>query len=450
MSEKVKRFHGVSARRVLLILAAVTAIISVSLLTATYSVYTGYSHMRENTDHYIQWQKNAYDLQTGSDYLTEQVRCYVETGDRIYLDNYFEEANVTRHRDNAVERVHTFMGETPAYSALVAAMGESVALMDREYYAMRLKLASRGEDVATYPEPIQAVALAEADAALPAEEQAALARSLVFDGYYREKKDAISANMQDCLSALEEEIDNQQIATADQLDSILSQQRWLIVVSIAATVVSLAVTLLLLVRPLLRAVSFIHEERAIPDGGSREFRILSGAYNQMFETNRQQKEELAYEATHDNLTGVYNRNGYDFIQRNVDWSTAALVLFDVDKFKPVNDAYGHKAGDRVLARVARIIQNAFRAQDYVCRIGGDEFAVIMVHTDVKASDLICKKVERINEQLAQVEDGIPSVHISCGAAYGAKIPNFDRLFHEADAALYRVKNSGGGGCEVCE
>ena len=133
----------------------------------------------------------------------------------------------------------------------------------------------------------------------------------------------------------------------------------------------------------------------------------------------------------------------------MNWNTSALVLFDLDKFKPVNDTYGHKMGDRVLERAAKAIQNSFRAQDYVCRIGGDEFAVIMTHVETDCGPLIIDKVRKINEDLSQMKDDVPGVTISCGVAYGALIPNFDRLFHEADAALYRVKRNGGGGCEVC-
>jgi diguanylate cyclase (GGDEF)-like protein len=211
----------------------------------------------------------------------------------------------------------------------------------------------------------------------------------------------------------------------------------------------LLVTLMLMVNPLLQSIIYIRAEKPLPIKGSKEFQVLAKTYNLMFEANRERKEQLAFEATHDRLTEVYNRNGYDFICKNTDWDSAALILFDLDRFKPINDTYGHKMGDMVLARVARTISNAFRSQDYVCRIGGDEFAVIMVHTDPGSADLIRKKVDSINKSLSASQDGIPPVHLSCGAAYGVLIKDYDKRFKAADAALYRVKNSGGSGCEVC-
>ena len=95
-----------------------------------------------------------------------------------------------------------------------------------------------------------------------------------------------------------------------------------------------------------------------------------------------------------------------------------------------------------------MIRESFRSQDYVCRIGGDEFAVIMVHTDASHAELVRGKVQRINERLRQSGDGLPVTHISCGAAYGRDAADFEAIFQNADAALYRVKGSGGCGCDV--
>lgn len=440
---------GISARNANLIMAAITLTISALLIIATYNVATGYSELRTATEHYIQWQQDASELQLGSDYLTEQVRCFAETGEKVYLDNYFEEANVTKRRDHAVDQIHSFTGDSVAYQSLVSAMSESVALMEREYYSMRLKIESCGYDLSEFPEVLSEVKLSPKDAALAPEEKDVLARAMVFDDKYHEKKVAITTNVNECLTALAEEVEGEQAATEDNLHRILLRQRILVFLSIAITILMLLVTLNLMVGPLLRAVNVIQAGNPLPVSGSKEFRFLAKTYNLMYETNREQKEQLAFDATHDRLTGVYNRNGYDFICRNTDWDTSALVLFDLDKFKPVNDVYGHSMGDRVLEKTARTISNAFRAQDYVCRIGGDEFAVIMTHTDPGSADIICQKVDSINETLMKEEIGIPPIHISSGATYGQLIKDFNKLFKEADAALYRVKNNGGCGCEVC-
>ena len=448
MAETGRPEGGVAIRKVLIFLVVFMLATSALLLVATERVSSLYAALNSNMESYRQWQRDASDLQVGSDYLTEQVRCFVVTGDRAYLDNYFEEAHVTRRRDRAVESVRRLAGETDAYTSLATAMDESVDLMSREYYAMRLAIAGYGMDVTEYPPEIQAVELTGEDLAKTPDEQRDTARQMVHDGIYRDKKQAISAGMQDCLAAIATQFEAGQGEAHERMQGMILVQRVLIGASIVTMTVTIALIMRMVILPLLKAVTYIRKDQSIPVEGSEEFRYLAHEYNVAHEAHTVQKQELAYEASHDILTGVYNRNGYDTVCKTVDWDDCALVLFDLDDFKGVNDTHGHMTGDRVLTRTARAIQNVFRAQDYVCRIGGDEFAVIMLTATVETADIIRTKVGRINEALSEEKDGVPGIHLSSGAAFGALVDDYDALFDAADTALYRVKSQGGCGCEV--
>lgn len=442
------RVKGISIRNIQLLMALLMLVISVLLLFTTYRTKLGYSRMREYTGDYIQWERDADKLQMGSDYLTEQARCFVETGKRDYLDNYFEEAEVTRRRDAALESIRGIVDDHVAYDALEAAMDESVALMDREYYAMRLTVAAYGYDVSDYPEAIRNVELSEEDALLPRVKQEIRARKMVFDDVYHMKKESISNHVQECLEILTKQVDAHQKAATDALDDMLFKERTLILIAILATLFTMLLTTLLVVSPLLRAVVYIRADQPIPIKGSNEFQFLAKTYNLMYEANREKTERLTYDATHDQLTGIHNRSGYVFFLKNTDWATSALLLFDVDKFKQINDGNGHELGDRALVRVAETIRASFRSQDHVCRIGGDEFAVIMVHTDAAHTDMVKQKVARINETLGQGAEGLPPISLSCGVAYGDESQDTDAIFRRADTALYAVKAAGGHGCQV--
>ena len=153
---------------------------------------------------------------------------------------------------------------------------------------------------------------------------------------------------------------------------------------------------------------------------------------------------LQDQASTDGLTGLYNRKGYERLLEEIDPQTTTLLLFDADRFKHINDDFGHEAGDRVLRKIGRALQENFRREDYICRIGGDEFAVLVQNADESLNDLILKKVSRINMTLSHVEDGLPAASVSVGAAPGAA--DCRTLFEHADAALYRVKAEGGRGC----
>ncbi len=152
---------------------------------------------------------------------------------------------------------------------------------------------------------------------------------------------------------------------------------------------------------------------------------------------------LTDRASVDKLTGLYNRAGYDRILAEMDLNSTILLLFDTDKFKAVNDTYGHETGDRVLVSISRAIRQNFRSEDRVCRIGGDEFVVLMLHVEGDQRDLIRRKVNRINRELAHPEGKLPIVSLSVGVAFGAAEPDAETLFAHADEALYKVKRAGG-------
>ena len=204
-------------QRLNLLMAAMTLVISALLLFASYQTANGYRAMRETTGRYIDKQHRAFDLQLSSDYLTEQVRCFAVTGERVYLDNYFEEAKVTRRRDKALEALAEDADESEAYRNLTAAMSKSVTLMNREYYAMRLAAEAFGYDIAELPAEVRNVQVGAATAALDAEKKAALARSMVFDDSYHKQKEAISDSVQKCLDALVENTDREMGGAAETL-----------------------------------------------------------------------------------------------------------------------------------------------------------------------------------------------------------------------------------------
>ena len=151
---------------------------------------------------------------------------------------------------------------------------------------------------------------------------------------------------------------------------------------------------------------------------------------------------LDYKASHDELTGVLNRTGYELLLSGIEFDSTYMILFDADNFKSINDNYGHEVGNQVLIRLARVLQNSFRSEDYVCRIGGDEFVVFMVHATKAQHDLIAAKIEEINNELSEPKDGLPPVTISVGIAHGSESPDATEWFEKTDAALYRAKQSG--------
>lgn len=161
---------------------------------------------------------------------------------------------------------------------------------------------------------------------------------------------------------------------------------------------------------------------------------------------------LERETITDSLTGLFNRRYLDR-RLNEDIATAhryslplSIMMIDIDHFKPVNDQFGHQAGDRVLVSLGEIISETLRESDYVARYGGEEFLVVAPYTPLldatELSERLRKQVELASFKLPDVPDEI-RLTVSIGvASLGEGIDNIERLVHVADDNLYRAKAAG--------
>lgn len=165
-----------------------------------------------------------------------------------------------------------------------------------------------------------------------------------------------------------------------------------------------------------------------------------GTAASVIEELEETRAELERLALHDPLTDVLNRRGFFTALAQLpaeQLSTLLLATADVDKFKAVNDTYGHAAGDQVLMRVAQVLTDAAGPGAIVARLGGDEFAVCVVRSSSRA-DHIRGALEAVT---------VPSVDVvvrcSLGTAdHGAGV-SIDETLAAADLALYRDKHGGG-------
>ena len=436
--------EGVSLRLTFLLMFFISLGITVVLLLTTYQAIQSYHSLSNATDNYIDLQEAADSLMKASDYLTDEAQCYTVLGLRQHLDNYFKEAEVTRRRDNAIEAMEARLPKSEALEALKKAMDESISLMDREYYAMSLMLSALDDD--DIPSSMQGVTLSPEHQVLPPEGKIQLAREMMHDDGYYDQKNRIRSNLTQCIDELKRGTHGTQSTMERNMHSRLICMSVLIVIQSLAIVLLLWITTSLGINPILQAVDHIKRDQKLPITGSNEFRYLAGTYNSMYTAYKKSIDSLSFKASHDELTGVYNRAGYDLIRHSVDLSTTAFLLIDADKFKRVNDDYGHETGDAVLRKIANTLIANFRSDDYICRIGGDEFMVLMVHISKDVRHLIENKVIQINRELANADDGLPPVTVSVGVALCRDTDNPQELFHDADVALYYVKEHGRNGC----
>ena len=233
-------------------------------------------------------------------------------------------------------------------------------------------------------------------------------------------------------------------ASGAALRGLLLRQEVLTLLLVLVVVCAVLAVIFLILAPLRKYTAAIRANRLLTMHGAHELRYLAEAYNLMYEENRKHNESLRYLVEHDHLTGLLNRSAFDKLRREKQHDSIALLMIDVDKFKEINDGYGHDTGDRVLQKVAYQLGQSFRASDYPCRIGGDEFAVIMTDMNPSLQNAVQTKVDIVGAHLRDTEDGLPPVTLSVGVAFSRQCGPEDDIFKLADSALYRVKTGGRG------
>ena len=229
-------------------------------------------------DRYILCEKAATNLQDGSDYLTEQVRLYVMTGQQNYLDSYFEEADHTRRRENALAALETYFDGTHTFTTLETAMDLSTQLMDTEYYAMRLVLEARDTDESGWPAPIQAVTLSSDDAALSSSGKLRRAQQLVSDDDYQAVRTQISGQVSQFLSDLIQQTRDQQSQASTVFFGMYHMYQKLEVGIGVLVVIALAVCVLirrLVVLPILKCNESIKAGEPLPVVGAEELQVMA-------------------------------------------------------------------------------------------------------------------------------------------------------------------------------
>lgn len=355
--------------------------------------------LHATTEQYIVCVNNARQMQDGSNYLTEQARLYTLWGDREYLDNYFTEKNEIRRVDEAVEKLQKYSGDNDSFTYITTALKLSRVQTEMEYRAMRLMLEAAEEDSAEWPQELLDTVLSEEEVALSWREKLRAAQKLVRSEVYQENKNAIASAITAYRDTMATETRAQQIEADASLSSILWQLEFHTILLLLMILANWGVAYLLLVRPIASYITHVRRGETMPELGAMELRELAASYNEMYEENHEKQRIIRREAERDALTDLLNRRHFERTMEAYKQAgnPFALVIVDIDTFKTINDTMGHSVGDAVIKRVAAMLGSAFRGGDHVCRVGGDEFAIIVSDLTKADAAVIQRKMAVINE-----------------------------------------------------
>jgi diguanylate cyclase (GGDEF)-like protein/PAS domain S-box-containing protein len=161
--------------------------------------------------------------------------------------------------------------------------------------------------------------------------------------------------------------------------------------------------------------------------------------------------ELKQQARMDYLTGIFNRRhlveqGEIELARAIRYGKPfSLLMLDIDHFKQVNDAHGHRAGDRVLVELGGLLNSTMREVDVVARMGGEEFAILLPETDGQQAAEVAERLRRVVAENPVILDSGTKLQVTVSigvASLDSSVANIDILLNRADDALYRAKETG--------
>lgn len=159
---------------------------------------------------------------------------------------------------------------------------------------------------------------------------------------------------------------------------------------------------------------------------------------------RQLTQSLAYQAEHDAMTGCLNKGAMtDRITRLIVDGDVCLALLDIDHFKQINDQHGHPAGDAVLRGVAELLNEQASEDEWVGRVGGEEFAILMPQRSLLQGRAFIEGMRRAIDA-AEFESGSKRLRVTISAGVTVSQPgeHFEALYQRVDAALYGAKKAG--------
>jgi diguanylate cyclase len=200
----------------------------------------------------------------------------------------------------------------------------------------------------------------------------------------------------------------------------------------------------------------LSEQRHHEDQRQRELEMqlmamaqhVSSIENESRSLHKRLEEERAQALT-DMLTEIANRLAYEqrVVLEYARWQRykhpLSLILCDVDHFKNINDTYGHKAGDRALKVLAKILKKSVRDADFLARVGGEEFAIILPETTLGDAMIVAEKLRANVQALEFAYNGIPvPITVSGGVVQFKEGDDAEKAYQRADEALYRAKKQG--------
>ena len=440
-----KKPNGISIHAVMWPIIGLLSVLLIGIILTITSINAENAKLSETMNKADLYSSEVSDLMSLSSLLAETSSTYIltplsETGESNYgvLVRYNEEMQSRQSADEIVEHFKTYDVSQTVLDNITAAAAYANQRVETQLHAIALVNA-------VYPlpdiPPLAGLPLPELTAeekAYSDEEKLEAAKRLILSEDYTSYRRYLSESVEAC----EEELKAVSTSAIEAATNrIMDLRRFLWVITIAI-IVLLVLTFIFfyraLVSPLGRFTKQIEADLPMVEKrGVREMRTVASAYNALLRRRDALDNLLRYAAETDTLTQLQNRYGFEqyLLDAEEDGCAVAILLFDVNNLKEVNDAQGHSAGDKLLLDSAECISKCFGSEeaDNCFRFGGDEFAAVIKETTPASVEQMISNFE--NEQKTF------NISIAWGYAFAEVVDamNIKALIDEADQHMYERK-----------
>ncbi|MBR5109864.1 MAG: GGDEF domain-containing protein [Clostridia bacterium] len=442
---KTSKIGGFTANSLVLPLTFIIAILHVVIISLVFEANHSNTELSEMMQNCNTYQQYATNLQAGTSILSETASAFaqmpvgkdgaVNTGPLV---RYAQELGKDRRGPQIAEwfRARNTGPEIQAYIDAAATKSEQMLEVQAHVIALLRSV---------YPLPpipdleaIPSVPLTEEELSMAAEERTEYARSLILDRDYSLLKASVTDNIENCHRTLQEEFGKASSACERYIASL---RVWLWIVIFAIIFIMLCTFFLFfhwLILPLRSYAGQITSDKTLNQTSFiREMRQVVSAYNALLKRHNKLEAILRSAAETDALTDLPNRYSLEqyLLEIGESGGAIAVLLFDVNYLKRMNDTNGHLAGDQLLRTAGACIRECFELEGKgrCYRIGGDEFAAVL--RDLSEEE-VKSRIERFSLALEREK-----ISVSVGYAYADKVDenSFGKLMKKADKFMYAQK-----------
>ena len=331
------------------------------------------------------------------------------------MDTYFTELTKVDTYEEALQKLSAYDCDKEVLDHIEKTIVSFKESTQKDIYALALVETSLGKDSSQWPAALQSLKITEQDNLLSRQELLDKAKQNVLSAEYASCKSTVSEAISSSSLTLFSSIQKKESRAASIFMDIFRKLIVCIALLALIALINSFMIKLFVVDPLIHYNNAIQHGTIHPVTGATELQMVARTYNHVYEKDKQR---------------------------------FALLLLDIDAFKQINDTYGHATGDEVIKQVASLLSSTFRAVDHVCRIGGDEFAVILLEMTSAHKETVIVKIHKINQLLSQQNSALPQISLSVGAAFSDRKTPGESIFKDADKALYYRKSHGKCGCTI--